>query len=73
MVQAISQLSIQLFVIERMSEAHSATRWQAFTVLVQLCGPSDNETETGAALLIKNGVGRSFDFECVSIAFKWVR
>ena len=35
----------------------------AFTVLAQLCGPKDNETEIGAALFTKNGEGRNFDFD----------
>ena len=35
----------------------------AFTVPAQLCGQKANETEMGAALFIKNGEGRNFDFD----------
>ena len=47
----------------------------AFTVLAQSCGPLANETEMGAALLIKNGEGRTFALlthSRVSVSL-WVR
>ena len=65
MVHAISLLRIQHFGKEHGVKHRALPDGQpptvACTVLAQLFGPKDNETEMGAALFSKNGAERNFD------------